>query len=135
MIKSLLKPLLTLFWPVGLTKPLTDEGQKDLKACIKHWKNNVHAEPSANPRDVEIRKQNWETVGPHFKRYAIRWGGTFVVLVCITLIGGETTNADLTGVFGIVVFWLTWFSAALTAIHSRAYIKYLEFKRGKEVWK
>jgi hypothetical protein len=63
-------------------------------------------------KDQEIRKRNWEKVGPHFKKFAIRWTVLWLIVFFVQIItigdmrATSFSNA-LLGSANIVVFFLT----------------------------
>lgn len=129
--------LLSLFWPVGLSRPVSQAAQKDQAECIEAWKRGDQREPRAFPGDIEVRKENWRIVGPFFKTYFIRWGGIFLLMIGAGLGPFAEVNSDsMFGAwFGSLLITLTLISGAMTAIHGLSYRRYLAFKTGKAVWK
>ena len=128
----------SLFWPIGVSVPISQAGHEDLDECIKDWSVGLSREPKEHPDDVERRKRNWRVVGPYFKNYLIRWAGTLVLMICLGLFSPlkEVNSSDTFGlIFGSFLVLLTWVSGILTAIHGCMHLKYIRFKKGQEVWK
>ena len=133
-----LKIILSVFWPVGILKPISQASIEDLNECIDAWNNKEEREPRTFVGDSEIRKENWSNIGPHFKNYFIRWSGVLLLMIALGTVSplAEISSATVAGaVFGTVLITITWISLVLSTVHGIFYIKYRAFLNGHEVWK
>jgi hypothetical protein len=137
-VKGFLKHIVSLFWPVGISKPVSKAAQDDLKENISSWEAGKDRNGFVFSGDTEIRKENWRRVGPYFKTYFIRWLGVFVLMMTLGYVGPISEIKAVTpsyAIFGSLLIILTWISAVLTFVHGAAYYKYKAFLKGAEVWK
>jgi hypothetical protein len=137
MHEKLKQIMLSLFWPVGLSRPVSQAAQQDQIECRAAWRRGEQREPRIFPGDIEARKENWRVVGPSFKNYFVRWGGIFLLMIGAGVGPFADVNSDsMFGAwFGSLLITLTLISGAMTAVHGLCYRRYLAFKAGKAVWK
>ncbi|MDY6930017.1 MAG: hypothetical protein SWN10_23445 [Pseudomonadota bacterium] len=129
--------VLSLFWPIGLSMPVSEAASNDLEECVKSWQRGEKREPTTFVGDAEIRKGNWKAVGPHFKNYFVRWAGVLALMIGLGIFSplAEIRSDSVFGAwFGSLLIALTWISGVLTAMHGFCHLRFMAFKRGEKVW-